>query len=186
MRALAALTPEWGERRCVVCRELTKRNEEVWRGSITDAATWLEGCAERGSGAGGEGADGAGAGAEGGGRLLRRAAIKGSIRGEFTIVVGPREETPQAPLSASASAPASDFGAAFSGPPVAESRSQTDVRSLLSKLRADGVSRSEAVAVVAATLQGQGQGAGAGASRGVRREVYKIALGMAWEAMEQE
>lgn len=51
-----------GERSCLCARELTKRHEELWRGSVSAALVWLEGRA-------------------GDERL--------GVRGEFTVVLGP-------------------------------------------------------------------------------------------------
>lgn len=48
-----------GDRRCVCCREISKLHEEIWRGTIQEAAAWLS----RGD--------------------------EDRVRGEFTIVLGP-------------------------------------------------------------------------------------------------
>jgi 16S rRNA (cytidine1402-2'-O)-methyltransferase len=79
-----------GERRCAVCRELTKLHEEVWRGTLSRASqTWGE----------------------------------REPRGEFTVVV--------------------------EGAPQPAAWDETQVRSALSALMAEGVSRSEAARRVA-------------------------------------
>ncbi|WP_308637008.1 16S rRNA (cytidine(1402)-2'-O)-methyltransferase [Paenibacillus silvisoli] len=42
MKTLGAMLEQWGDRRIAMVRELTKRHEEIARGTISDCIAWLE------------------------------------------------------------------------------------------------------------------------------------------------
>lgn len=113
-----------GTRNIVVCRELTKLHEEIFRGTVLSCRLWLEALVNA--------AD------------ATRAAEKGSaIRGEFCIVLGPVEGKDA----------------------MTDDR---EIESRLEALRGDGISRSEAVRLVADIC-------------GIpKAKVYKTALAMNW------
>ena len=121
MELLHSLVPVNGERTVVVCRELTKLHEETFRGSISQTRKWL-------------GKTSPGGIAEVGNESEFEVAAASTIRGEFTIVLAPpiasQSDTSVTPYSTSAAA-------------------KENVIALLEQLRDDGVSRSEAVRIVA-------------------------------------
>lgn len=121
MELLHSLVPVHGERTVVVCRELTKLHEETFRGSLSQTRSWL-------------GKTNPGGTTEGGNDNELEAVVTGNIRGEFTIVLAPHvaseSDTTVTPSSSAAA-------------------TKDKVIALLEQLRDDGVSRSEAVRIVA-------------------------------------
>eukprot|EP01031_Cornospumella_fuschlensis_P037120 gene37120-45059_t len=139
------------DRLCVCCRELTKKHEEIKRGTVQDVLTWLQetqAAHEGGSGVG--------------------------IRGEFTIVLGPVNEQRSEDWRAlkQETAQESEESSIVSSNKVGSGVETTDLRSrvrqMLLQLRDQGMKRSEAVKAVAEQLK---------APRGV---IYSLALKEEW------
>jgi 16S rRNA (cytidine1402-2'-O)-methyltransferase len=128
---------DMGPRRCVCCREITKRHESVFRGSVNDCLHAAKtGKSDHDS---------------------EEAII--NIRGEFVFVLGPAE------CHLYSDEPAFQIG----GQQRQDSKTRdTAVSEELSKLREDGIQRSEAVRIVC-DLHDLSKSA-----------VYAVALSMEW------
>lgn len=118
------------DRLCVCCRELSKIHEEIWRGSIKEAVTWLS----------------------------HRSDAENRIRGEFTIILGP-----------------------WIPKGLSKVEAINQIQLYLEKLESDGVSRSEAVAIVT-----DKNGVLAGGWEFRKSDVYKIALNMNWNEVKRK